>query len=514
MYSSKSLYNPTILDNSGQHLDKSLYNASILDDNCRRLDHDIIQKSHLEQSSMKMGVIPRSEDSHNDHLKSYNSHYSSNSNNSLKMKIITSGSSGFPYIAENNMHRNSDINTNSENITTTNNTNTKSKIGLIPNSPYIGISLSMKKPYKCGTCRKGFAQRGHLINHELGGRKHFFCTFCNKAFSQEIILRNHVRTHTGERPFHCSYCTRTFCQVTEWRNHERTHTGERPFKCALCPKAFSQQGNMKIHMRTHSGIKPYKCDTCGKCFSQKNNLRNHIRTHTGEKPHRCAVCQKSFAQVTNLNNHERTHTLEELQRVFIQQPPAHTQPMNSHQNLSMTSSIPSSPSSSSSSSPVAAVSNAVTGGLSLPPSSSGISSSVPTSVRPQVLKIPTTWMMSMANSTPPSSLSLSSVSSAISPSLTNVSSYAHHPPHTHSHPYQTSTSAHLPPLPTIPMPPSWQNGYATCSPTMIPNPSSRWGSSVMMANQSAFPGMLLLDDVRTDIQDSPENLTQRWQVNS
>lgn len=105
---------------------------------------------------------------------------------------------------------------------------------IIVDSPYFGLSLSAKKPYKCGTCRKGFAQRGHLINHELGGRKHFFCTFCNKAFSQEIILRNHIRTHTGERPFHCGYCNRTFCQVTEWKNHERTHTG----KCQQWPLLF------------------------------------------------------------------------------------------------------------------------------------------------------------------------------------------------------------------------------------------------------------------------------------
>ncbi|MEQ2166176.1 hypothetical protein GOODEAATRI_025183 [Goodea atripinnis] len=43
-------------------------------------------------------------------------------------------------------------------------------------------------------------------------------------------LRNHVVTHSSDRPFKCGYCGRAFAGATTLNNHIRTHTGEKPFK--------------------------------------------------------------------------------------------------------------------------------------------------------------------------------------------------------------------------------------------------------------------------------------------
>eukprot|EP00064_Thunnus_orientalis_P023941 superscaffoldBa00009615_g24204 len=47
--------------------------------------------------------------------------------------------------------------------------------------------------------------------------------------NQPSELRNHVVTHSSDRPFKCGYCGRAFAGATTLNNHIRTHTGEKPF---------------------------------------------------------------------------------------------------------------------------------------------------------------------------------------------------------------------------------------------------------------------------------------------
>lgn len=90
----------------------------------------------------------------------------------------------------------------------------------------------------------------------------------------------------GSESNKCPICHRILSCRSALRQHYRTHTGERPFKCRLCGRAFTTKGNLKTHISVHK-LKPFltslhKCPICHRQYSNAMVLQQHINTHTGE----------------------------------------------------------------------------------------------------------------------------------------------------------------------------------------------------------------------------------------
>ncbi|XP_025106288.1 transcription factor E4F1-like isoform X2 [Pomacea canaliculata] len=151
-------------------------------------------------------------------------------------------------------------------------------------------SLSVRAICRCPVCNRAFRgasyMRQHMKSH-TGDRPHI-CSICPKSFTTKDALNKHLVVHTDDRNFKCGVCGKLFKRIGHVKEHLKIHNSDRPFACTFCDKAFKTHNALKVHVRTHSDVFPYECRICHRHFREKGSLQRHCRMHTGERPFHCS----------------------------------------------------------------------------------------------------------------------------------------------------------------------------------------------------------------------------------
>lgn len=133
-------------------------------------------------------------------------------------------------------------------------------------SPSLAVLRSLRYPHGCEQCPVRFKTptelRAHkLIRHSPSGKRppsskspasgdRYECHYCHRCFQHKYALRQHLRTHTGERPFACQYCDKTFNIHQILKDHVVTmHTKDFKLHCLLCGKGCVNNTKLKQHLR-------------------------------------------------------------------------------------------------------------------------------------------------------------------------------------------------------------------------------------------------------------------------
>lgn len=150
----------------------------------------------------------------------------------------------------------------------------------------------------------------HFLNKHSDKKRKFACEICGKRYIYQCTLKQHLDSHTGNKPYKCDVCQKTFPHLAYISIHMRLHTGERPYQCSLCGETFITSSKLSSHMRRrHVGNwKAHQCKICDKKFQYPRQLREHKVTHTGDRPYTCEVCCKSFALPKYIAIHMQTHS--------------------------------------------------------------------------------------------------------------------------------------------------------------------------------------------------------------
>ena len=134
------------------------------------------------------------------------------------------------------------------------------------------------------------------------------CKFCGLEVRLQGNMRDHVRTHTGEKPFECETCGKRFGSQTNYNLHIKCHSVDRPFVCDICGFAFKIKKQLKLHVQRHTSSGSKICQHCGQAFYSSTELRNHLLRHSDEKQFKCEICDKTFTQPSSLKRHRFVHT--------------------------------------------------------------------------------------------------------------------------------------------------------------------------------------------------------------
>ncbi|KAI5320457.1 hypothetical protein L3X38_040165 [Prunus dulcis] len=178
--------------------------------------------------------------------------------------------------------------------------------------------------------------------------RRYYCEYCGICRSKKTLIASHMLTHhkeememakeadgEGEREKSntCQECGATFKKPAYLKQHMQSHSLERPYICSVddCRSSFRRKDHLNRHLLQHQG-KLFKCpiENCNRGFVSQGNMRRHVRElHNeddpsanvgGQKQHVCQDCGKVFKFASKLQKHENSHVKLDSVEAFCSEP--------------------------------------------------------------------------------------------------------------------------------------------------------------------------------------------------
>uniref|UniRef100_A0A3P8VML2 Zinc finger protein 131 n=1 Tax=Cynoglossus semilaevis TaxID=244447 RepID=A0A3P8VML2_CYNSE len=131
-----------------------------------------------------------------------------------------------------------------------------------------------------------------LSRNQKPPKKVHVCEYCKKHFDHFGHFKEHLRKHTGEKPYECPDCHERFarnstlkCHMAACQNGAGAKKGRKKvYECQVCSSVFNSWEQFKDHLVSHTGDKPNHCTMCDMWFTHPKELNTHIKeVHSAEE---------------------------------------------------------------------------------------------------------------------------------------------------------------------------------------------------------------------------------------
>ena len=155
----------------------------------------------------------------------------------------------------------------------------------------------------------------HVFNcHSRSRKRNVDCPLCSLKFFNIFKMREHLMTHTKEKPWSCSLCNYEGKSNGHLRRHFDALHGtagnssrKKLLTCNFCDFTTTFTERLKAHVYSHSTEQPFACDFPGCNFrtKRKQQLGTHkISNHAPERhPCLCQGCRFVATHKTQLRHH-------------------------------------------------------------------------------------------------------------------------------------------------------------------------------------------------------------------
>lgn len=167
------------------------------------------------------------------------------------------------------------------------------------------LIVHTEKSISCPHCPKTFYRIHNMKKHmEIHLDIKYTCVICDRVLSSKRSLEEHTR-----KTIYILFIFQILhlFEVNKFISAGNVHRKDYKYKCDLCFKKFPKPSSLKQHMYTHTGERPFQCQYCPRAYSQNADLNKHLRIHVGQNTYACNICPMTFRLQIDLRKHSFEH---------------------------------------------------------------------------------------------------------------------------------------------------------------------------------------------------------------